>query len=426
MTPRGILVFGLAGVLGAAGARAQDAGVETLFDFMYAKFAASYATGQGKDAKAEFLVLASPGLALTQAELKDPREIWRMVDKVPRPARLYTPSGDLVSDLYQRILETAQVTGIQDQGLRAKAQEAARLLNDKRRPGKPTEEYSRYLQYEAAWVAAQDALQVALTESQASGRSLAPQARQALEDAVAAAARDWADKGFKARIGGALASIQKLYEANSRAYFYTLGQELGRARFEDTYPVELHPATDQWLAPTGWNPWLFQASDLNQPAPREPVPLAPGAIRDPRARPAWASTLVLRVELKRVRVTRPWLDLSVFRNRSWRMGPGAGFQAVSTGNLADRDQGPLPLVVTGLLLARNLTLTWTGEAAVPGGKLPAQVGPFTVAGPGRSLRTARMERTAAGAVVTAPDPQIIGFFCQIVPKSPDPDPKFFK
>lgn len=426
MRTKGILGLCLAVLLGPAPLRSQDAGLEALFEFMYAKFAASFATGRGKDATSEFLVLANPGMPLAAESLRNPMDLWDVVDLVPRPTRVYQPSGERVSAVYRRLLATADLVGTQDQGLRARAQDAGRVLYDRYRPGKITPEYSRYLDCEAACAAAQDALTSAKAQSQAAGSTLAPDKLRALEEALSAARQDWEQKGSRTRIAGSLGTLQKLYDQNAKVFFLNLAELLDKAELEDSYPVDFHPAPDQWLGNTGWHPWVFQASDLAQPAPREAVPLGlepgPGA----RPAPAWTRTLVLQVELKRVKVDRPWLNPGVFTNRAWRLGSGAGFPVVSNGNLADPRPGPLPLVVTGLLLARNLNLRWSGENGPAGGRPPGQVGPFSLAGPGKTGRVARIETSTAGASVSAPDPQIIGYFCLVVPRCPDPDPKLFK
>jgi hypothetical protein len=115
------------------------------------------------------------------------------------------------------------------------------------------------------------------------------------------------------------------------------------------------------------------------------------------------------VEVKRVTIARPWMDLGIFSAHSWMLKETTGFAQVSSGNPADPDPGPMPVVITGILLARKLTLTGYE------GKAPGRLGPFGLGAARRS-----------GSAITAPDPQIIAFFVQVVPKSPTPDPKLFR
>jgi hypothetical protein len=81
----------------------------------------------------------------------------------------------------------------------------------------------------------------------------------------------------------------------------------------------------------------------------------------------------------------------------------------------------MPILDTGLLLARKLTLTgYPGSGA-------DRLGPFDLGGgQGRPAMARHMTRTPAGTVITVPDLQIVAFFCQVVPQSPTPDPRFFR
>jgi hypothetical protein len=125
--------------------------------------------------------------------------------------------------------------------------------------------------------------------------------------------------------------------------------------------------------------------------------------------------MTLAVEVKRVTIARPWMDLGIFSAHTWMLKETTGFALVSTGNPADPVPGPMPVVITGILLARKLTLTGYEGKASGGGQVPVRLGPFGLGAARRS-----------GSAITAPDPQIIAFFIQVVPKSPTPDPKLFR
>jgi hypothetical protein len=115
---------------------------------------------------------------------------------------------------------------------------------------------------------------------------------------------------------------------------------------------------------------------------------------------------------------------------TWLLKDGAGFTLVSSGNPADPDPGPMPILITGVLLARKLVLTgFQTQVAADGGiPLPDRLGQFDLGGPqaGRLALTRRIAMTAGGTSIAVADPQIIAFFCRIVPRSPTPDLKFFK
>ena len=238
------------------------------------------------------------------------------------------------------------------------------------------------------------------------------------------AEQDWIARGSRARIRSALAAVRKAYDTNAPVMLKALRDELSRGRIiggspEPWYSVLVNPPMAGWLSNLGWSPWTFRQTDVKPRRPRERVPLNPdGSAQVPEARPLKTATMTLKVNLKRVVVARPWLDLDLFSARTWQLPEGAGFTMVSTGNLADPDPGMMPLVVTGFLLARNLTLTWSkGQGEAPE-TAPAQVGPFR-------LGAAQTRKSGGETVISAPDPQIIAFFCEVVPRSPDPDPKLF-
>jgi hypothetical protein len=125
-----------------------------------------------------------------------------------------------------------------------------------------------------------------------------------------------------------------------------------------------------------------------------------------------------------VEVDREWLDLGLFQARTWQLNSSCGIVLISSGNLADPNPGLLPLVVTGILLARKLYVTgsWAGGAG-PDRELPAGLGPFSLA---KAARSAPVAGQSAGSFSLRADaPQIIAFFCTVVPRSPSPDPKLF-
>ena len=137
----------------------------------------------------------------------------------------------------------------------------------------------------------------------------------------------------------------------------------------------------------------------------------------------------MTAQLKRIQITRPWMELGIFKSHSWRLPSLGNFSTISTGNPADPSPGIMPLIVTGLLLARNLSATgsWDPDAKAKG--LPKSLGPFALAPPPRDLSVPL--RTYAGEYgnnlsIRVEGVQIIGFFCEPVPKSPSPDPKFFR
>ncbi|MDR3671367.1 MAG: hypothetical protein P4L36_10995 [Holophaga sp.] len=392
---------------------------EPLLDFMYTKFAASFTRGSGPGT--EFLVLAVPGVPLVPADLKNPAYISTMLDQVPLPSRSYRPSGYLYSSVYGKVLTRAAVTRYQVAADRNLALKAKRMMFDRSRPGQVTRDYAAYLKYEAEYAAALDARTIAQAESRGTRKPVSP----SLDQAVQTARKTWEQRGSKVKIDNALKALRKTYDSNAPVLFEELrsafenAQEPSGEDGEPWLPVLANPPVEEWLSPKGWHPWAFHQSDCRPGAPGAAGPLPPGRIQGDGPVPAdWTPSMTLTVEVKRVNILRPWMDTAIFSVHTWRMLDSAGFSVVSTGNPADPDPGPMPILITGILLARRLTLTGAGPSAKGTQKRPARLGPFSLAG--------AKPPSGGGTVITVPDPQIIAFFCQIVPKSPTPNPKFFR
>jgi len=401
---------------------------DPLIDFMYAKFAAAF-THPGEGAgNPEFLVLANPGIGLDPAGLKSPSyEISLLLDEVPVVSRSYHPSGNRYSTIYKHVIDGARVTRYQASASREAALRARRLLFDRSRPGRVSPEYAAYQRYRAEYDSARDALGLALEERQGSGKPVP----SGLGQAVDAARRRWETLGYKVPVEKALAACQRAYDSNALVMFGNLNREFLNAQLRGGgrpwLPVTTFPPVEQWMTGTGWHPMSFRREDLQRalpPGTAAPPPERAGKGRTPPA--AWSRTLVLTVEVKRVAVSRPWMDSALFGARSWTLPGRDGFTRVSSGRPADRDPGPMPILVTGLLLARKLSLT--GFAQDPGVRAPARMGPFDLGGTRSGLPglRRRLEPTPDGIAITVPDPQIVAFFCQTVPMSPNPDPKLFR
>ena len=378
-----------------------------LVEKLYAKLAASFSSGQALGMGGDYLLLASPGLPISKDDCADAYAISMVADQIPQPARNYLPSGALCSDIYGNILDRSDCSNFESMAERDKARQARRAIYDKNRPGQPTTKYKAYLEKQAAWAAAQDALTLAQTEHLATGKAVPSD----LEAAVKAARKDWETHGNKKEIEDTLASLDTYYSANVKALFTNLYNEFAGAKRSDGhatdwYPVTATPPPQDWLADRDWKPFTLTQAEASLAQGTATLP--PGT-RNPGS--SLSGSVSIALETKRVGLTRPWLDLGIFSGHGWRL-QASGFQVVSTGRPADPNPGVMPLLVTGALLSRKLVLNGHWQS---GGKA---LGPFALSG---SPVTRNGQMT-----LTVDSPQIIGFFCTTVPKSPDPDAKAFR
>jgi len=397
---------GLAAALCCLCLAAQDRRGEPLLDDMYAKLAASFDRAD-EAGTPEYLMLAVPGIPLEPAELASPDYISGLVDQVPVPGRNYAPSGRRYSMIYEEILDQVEASRHQAAAEADLALKAKRILYDRSHPGRPSRGYLDFLKYEAAYADAQDARAIALAERRASSRPVPPD----LEQAVATARKNLDQLGHRQRIRKARADLLRCYGYNAKVMFESLRRQFSSAQRhsgadgQPWLPVLASPPMDQWLTGRGWHLWAFHPSDAR-----------PGTGAAPEGSPG----MTLTVQIKRVKIVRPWMDTAIFSTHNWRLREGADFSLVSSGAPDGPEPGPMPVLVTGILLARQLSLT--GFSGRRQGALPAHLGPFALKGP----QAAGKLRSDGGAGIQMPDPQIIAFFCQVVPKAPTPDPRLFR
>lgn len=135
----------------------------------------------------------------------------------------------------------------------------------------------------------------------------------------------------------------------------------------------------------------------------------------------------LEVELIRVPFRRSWWDPTVFWDRGWKFDPQISSLVLSDGSIPP--SGEMPSYPTAMIVARNLKLgidmnsTENNHVATQfSSKASVGWGPFTLRGNysrNTDRKTHDFTRNTAG--IECPGMQIIGFVCERLPKSPNPD-----
>lgn len=417
-------------VLLAASALLRAGAEEAVIERLYAKLGASFTAAQALGQDGDYLLLAHPGFALDAAYLEDDYGISQLADQIPLAARYYQPSGNRCSSTYETILTQAEASNFVNQASRQAALQARRLMYDRLRPGRPTKAYEAYLKYQEAYLVAKDAYTLAAVEAKTSGTPVPP----ALKPAMDAALQAWEKKGGKALFEDAQKRLDGYYQENVKANFASLEGDLVMAARRDHgdtwYPVTATPPPREWLGDAGWKPFRMTQREANLAPATVALPLQARAGAPGQSLPGpFLSTLSLSLETKRVTFERTWLDAGVFTSRRWRLLPGVGFPKVSTGHPEDPDPGPMPLMITGVLLSRHMVLQGAWSQASAPGALKA-IGPFAISAgsgdvPGRVLAAHTSVQNGV-LTIRVDGPQILGFFCRAVPRCPDPDAKAFR
>lgn len=132
-------------------------------------------------------------------------------------------------------------------------------------------------------------------------------------------------------------------------------------------------------------------------------------------------------DLIQIPLQRSWMNSMLFLSRAWRLQNGVA--PLSDGNPPPGTTGSLSLMPTSMLVARNLNVTinmtdtvntsYRSETRASGS---VGWGPFSVRGGYDNVSSGGThDYTSNDGGIICPGMQVIGFVCDLVPKSPNPD-----
>ncbi|TBF65686.1 hypothetical protein [Rhizobium leguminosarum] len=157
-----------------------------------------------------------------------------------------------------------------------------------------------------------------------------------------------------------------------------------------------------------------------------------------------ATKIDIKFEYLRVDFRRPWLSRIPFSDRRWRFAcgtePEVNKDIISSGPQPDAGgivqypNGKMPMIPTGFLIVRNATMTGNFSKSfkeyykqVISASKSAGFGPFSVRGSyNDTTEKTDVDATVADNGFTVGNPQIIGFFTEVLPSSPNPLPDLFE
>ena len=133
-------------------------------------------------------------------------------------------------------------------------------------------------------------------------------------------------------------------------------------------------------------------------------------------------------DLIQIPLVRPWLNPMLFMNHAWRLQQGGAI--LSDGNPLPSTGGTLPLLPTSLLVARNLSVSLdmtdednTSYRSETNTKGTVGWGLFSLRGGYDKVSSGGThDYKSSDDGIKCSGMQVIGFVCDIVPKSPNPDP----
>ncbi|HEV7774769.1 MAG TPA: hypothetical protein VGO48_15920 [Conexibacter sp.] len=428
-----------------------DEGNVTLFKQLYSKLAEALSVGTPNAAPGQnYISLCNPGILLDPrldlARNVNDQATWSgILDNVPEPNWVYTATNTSIASIYEQILEgkelpSIELTRTQQAQLRA-AQEV--VMNDR---FEPTPRYNAYVRYEAEYQTALTAYATAQVDSANTGRPIPPATLNALNRARA----NWNTFGFRGQIETARATIANLEALNPNPWWEALRNRFMNAAAGRTFePSTTYPEYGWFIGEAGWTEFTFTQEDVTRQETSSAVGGGGGVSagwglwrvsgsaeysKETRTSSSDTTGISISMDLMRATIQRPWIDPLVFRAHTWRWGQGAVLHGdqISNGAFVPGEEraGLMPLLPTGVIVARNLVIegqfshedqTIVQEALRT--EMSVGWGPFSISGHYNQSRGSAVSHGNVEATgMSNPDPQILGFFCDVLPLCPSPDP----
>jgi len=430
----------------------------------------------GKVIDMDPLMVAGP-TSQTQAAAAYRREyIHAEVNSLPAASRYYTPSGGNLEEIWSKILSLKKTpkqnpTPAQEKEMDDLEDYLSEDGGDPKWPGKTREdlEFEYYQAYQNAETAKfdQDWAAPRLKDEAGNPAGKLPHPKFAAE--MVRAKTKWESTRF----GNGLKVKEKqerrreLQGGNVKTYFAGV-QDGWNSKFkvegESIHKVNLYPNVPEWGNKAGWSTielntkeWFKENGESRASAAAGgsgsyglfTIRASGGGNKKVTQSFDHSGGVELKVDIKRVMIYRPWLEVSVLKGGFWGWGkPGAtrdeilkdnilrdGFLNISSGIDLDK-RGALdatelmPMLPVELVLARNVVVTanFSDEQIAEstetfGGGGGVSFGPFSFGGSASQTVASKMEKGADGkGSLSFKGIQIIGLNCMVMPKIPNPSP----
>ncbi len=401
-----------------------------------------------------YLVLANPGILidpkLDMNNQADYYRLSRVIDRVMTPTWIYRPTTERTVDVYNTILQYKEPPVIRPNAIQQKLlDDARRKLYSDQAKGILSEQYARFKTKRRALATATTAVESYRRANP--GASVPATLLTDLEEAN----DEYNLIGNRNEIIAALAVVDTYEHLDPNVWWGNLTTRFlsNTGTFNNTrYGLyDFYPTYQQWHTPPAGHEWTkltLTQKDLEQTTNSSHTSVSGGFGVDFGLFSVGAdysneqnrsyfkldvSEFTVTMELTMVLVDRPWMDANVFRTDGWRWlasTPYAG-RLISDGANPSAGQAPsgvMPFLPTALLLARNVSITgkWSAdlkttfdEKTSGGGSIGW--GPFSFGGRTNSANSnSYIKANAAGNTLSWNAPQILGFFVDVLPKSPNP------
>ena len=449
--------------------KAQDQAFKPqLLEKLYTKLVQSPIAGTNTVAAGHsILILANPGVALDPAlhpetSQSDRRSLSRVLDHLPGPSFVYQEMPYALSRVYSDVLQYHDVPVVtMSEQQKRDLKTANRTLFRDGNPAKgDSSKVAAYKKYGSIY---ED--RVNATESHRAHDGSVP---DQFVNAQQSALQDWEKVGFKNEVDLARVARNNLTSLDPQLWFqdlfgaYTAAQESPGTpdQFE---PIGLLPSYSSWPNLSGWTKITLSGTEIASLQPTGELhifrPLDQAKIvhsADVDFGPfhfGGSSTTTnnqtnstpeepisnISMEVLRVSLDRPWLDYLVFRSKLWRWSHSS---PLASSLISDGATPPgsitadilMPYVPTAVLVSRNVRieskrLTANAQTLTQhiNSGTEIRIGPFVIGGSYQQDVTKEKAKAMVSAdAIAIPGYQIIGWYCEALPKSPDPDLQNYK
>ena len=425
-----------------------------LLEKLYSKLADALAVGTPSAMPGQnYLALCNPGILLEPTldltRVANQATWSAILDNIPEPNWVYAPTNSATADAYKDVLEGKELPIVELTDKQKEQLENAReVLFDVE--GEPSIRYRRYVEYESKYYTALTAYLTARATSANTGASMPP----GVEGALNRTSGEWNTFGHRAEVENAQATINNLQQLNPNRWWKALEDRYSNNTVEGPsgkfHPVTTYPGYPSFMGETGWTSFSFNQADVANQANSSAVSAGGGVSaswglwrvsasanysKETSYSSSNATNMVVSMEMMRATLLRPWLDPLVFRAQAWRFSQ-AMFpnQLISSGTFIPGQMPAntlMPLLPTGVLIARNVSISGTFShedqtkiAEAAGGETSVGWGPFAISGHyNQSSSSDVSHASTTNTSIANQDAQIIGFFCDVLPMSPNPDPR---
>lgn len=444
-------------LIGPAAAQ-EDANV-TQMKRLYSKIADVLTVGNNQVRQGgTFLVLTSPGYLLDpklnpDGNVQDRVRLNALIEKTMEPDWIYRPKTTLTSEVYRKVLTYHQAPEFSlSADLKKSLTDANAEIYIKNTRGtlEYTAGWTQYMDLHAAYASVIDETQ---TWMKSNPGQLLP---AVMNNKLKKAKEDYYTLGDGAR-RSALYQRKREWEAFDPEFWWSELQGFFDGNIDDVggrpYPRNLYyPKYSSWINKTAkWTRISFSQKDFQQTTINGSTSSGGGlnvtyglfsvggsgsGSSDWKKIDQDVSSLAVAFDVMRVNIERPWMDTMVFYSNAWRWGCGLSVTdkpVLSNGGDPSKGQqlsGVMPLLPTGVLIGRNLDISvkaskylqdTVNSQSSGGGSV--SFGPFRLGGRSSSSSSSDyIHATATSTGVTFGDAQIIGFFVEVLPATPNPLP----